>query len=449
VTRRSATHLTVLALLLVPAAPARAESVGAALEKVEASAQATPDEVRAWASLYRRSRSAIRRLRGREQENLRGVVRNVENLARRSMLPARARSAFLVLGRNYDWFWTRRKGAAGYGARTRFGESELFYVFYPGSGWQFQPLITFVHMNDLLALRRSDARLRALGEELLTLGVERKGFLAYEYLFPFEGGPPGWTSGMSQATGMQGLAGMWKRTGDERYLRAAQRMLGAFQTGPPWGVRVDSEGGAHYLLYSHSPRLLVGNGFAQALIGLDAYADATGDGQAAALVAAGLQAARGQFPRYDTGDWSLYHLTPSGPGRESTLTYHRLFADFLGQMCARFAEDLFCRIEANFDRYETEPVELTGLSARTRDRRTLELRFRASKRSTMAVRVLRRGRVERSETLTVYRGVERVRFSRPRAGGAYRLELEATSLTGLKSEATLDFSLRRPADSDR
>jgi hypothetical protein len=449
VTRTSAIGLTVLALLLVPAAPARAESVGAALEGLEASGQATPDEVRAWASVYRRSRSAVRRLRGREQENLRGAVRNVENLARRSMLPARARSAFLVLGRNYDWFWTQRRGAAGYGTRTRFGGSELFYVFYPGSGWQFQPLITFVHMNELLALRRSDARLRNLGEELLTLGVERKGFLAYEYLFPFEGGPPGWTSGMSQATGMQALAGMWKRTGDARYLRAAKRMLGAFQTGPPWGVRVDSEGsGAHYLLYSQSPRLLVGNGFAQALIGLDAYADAAGDAQAAALVAAGLQAARGQFPRYDTGDWSLYHLTPSGPGRESTLTYHRLFADFLGQMCARFAEDLFCRIEANFDRYETEPVELTRLSAGTRDRRTLELRFRVSKRSSVAVRVLRRGRVERSETRAVYRGVERVRFSRPRAGGGYRLKLEATSLTGVKSEAALDFSLRRAADKE-
>ena len=113
------------------------------------------------------------------------------------------------------------------------------------------------------------ALIRRLADDILRLAVWRRGFLTLEYLFPWGGGAPGWVSGMAQATGMQALAGAAVRLGDPRLLRASSRMRGAFETSPPWGVRRRTgRGRAHFLLYSHLPRLLVGNGFAQALIGL-------------------------------------------------------------------------------------------------------------------------------------------------------------------------------------
>ena len=134
---------------------------------------------------------------------------------------------------------------------------------------------------------------------MLALGVDRQGYLAFEYLFPWDGGRAGWVSGMAQATGMQALAGAAARLGDARLMQAANRMLGGFLMPPPWGVRVDTAPGrAQFLLYSHKPALLVGNGFAQALLGLDRYRELSGDPRAAQLVGEGLAEARAAFPGY-------------------------------------------------------------------------------------------------------------------------------------------------------
>ena len=190
----------------------------------------------------------------------------------------------------------RRAPTPANGARDGFG-TDVVWQFYDGSGWQLQPLGSFGALNALLKRRRTDERVRVLADQLLRLGVWRKGFLAFEYLFPWGGGRPGWISGMAQATGMQALAGAYRRLGDGRLLRAAARMRPAFERRPPWGVRRPTgRGRAHFLLYSQSPRLLVGNGFAQALLGLDRYREISGDPRAARLVEEGLAQARQQPP---------------------------------------------------------------------------------------------------------------------------------------------------------
>jgi hypothetical protein len=378
----------------------------------------------------------VRRLRGDERRNLAGVIANTRSLAARRMLGARARPAFETLRHNLEWFVERGAPAPASGTRDGFG-TDVVWQFYAGSGWQLQPLGSFGALNALLKRRRTDERVRRLADELLRLGVWRKGFLAFEYLFPWGGGRPGWISGMAQATGMQALAGASRRLGDPRLLRAARRMRPAFERRPPWGVRLRTgRARAHFLLYSQSPRLLVGNGFAQALLGLDRYREISGDPRAARLVKTGLAQARRNLPRFDTGAWSLYFRTPDGPGRESDLHYHRVFAGFLGQLCDRFGEQRFCRMHEHFVAYESEPVEIERLRLRKR-RRHVDVTLRVSKRSTVEVIVRAGDRVARRSARSLLRGRERFVFARPRSRKALSVEVRATSPTGLRSTANL------------
>ena len=438
----AALALLACALVLGPAAgPAQAgkrDPVARTIDRLAARDAFTPAERAAWKRDWRRARAAVRRLAGDERRNLAGVMANTRSLARRGRLAGRARPAFLTLRRNLAWFAEQRRATPANGTRHGFG-SDLVWQLYAGSGWQLQPLGTFGALNALLKRRRTGERIRRLADEVLALAVWRRGFLAVEYLFPWGGGAPGWISGMAQATGMQALAGAAVRLDDPRLMRAATQMRGAFEAAPPWGVRRRTGAGrAHYLLYSQSPRLLVGNGFAQAILGLDRYRELSGDPGAARLVQRGLAQARRNLRRFDTGAWSLYHRTPSGPGRESDLHYHRVFTGFLERMCERFGERPFCRLEERFTAYEAEPVEITRLRARARGRR-LAVRLRVSKRSIVTVTVRRGGRTLRLASRHLLRGGETFRFTRPRGRGSLAIEVRATSLTGVASDARADL----------
>jgi hypothetical protein len=436
---RIASRLTVPALialmwLATPSAEARPGAVVRTLERLERQGRLDAAVVDAWRRDWRSARSAARRLPGSSRRNLTGVIANTRSLAARGMLAARAQPAFATLRHNLAWFVDSRAGAPPNGTRNGFG-SDLVWQFYDGSGWQLQPLGTFGAMNALLKRKRARERIRLMADEMLRLGVWRRGFLAFEYLFPWGGGRPGWISGMAQATGMQALSGAAERLGDPRLLAAARQMRGAFETAPPWGVRRRTgRGRAHFLLYSQAPRLLVGNGFAQALLGLDRYRELSGDHAAATLVREGLRQARRNLPRFDTGAWSLYSRTPSGPGSESDLHYHRVFTGFLGQMCDRFAEPRFCHLHERFTAYEAEPVEIAGLRARERHRR-LQVTFRVSKRSSVTVRLRSGDRILASASRQLLRGGERFTFSRPTGRRPTRVEVEATSLSGVASSA--------------
>jgi D-glucuronyl C5-epimerase C-terminus len=421
-----------------PAATARSrETVNHTLARLDARGHYDAAERARWRTDWRAARRAVRWLRGDERRNLRGVIANTRSLAARRLLGARARPAFETLRHNLEWFVERRATAPANGTREGFG-TDVVWQFYDGSGWQLQPLGSFGALNALLARKRTDERVRVLADQLLRLGVTRKGFLAFEYLFPWGGGRPGWISGMAQATGMQAFAGASQRLGDPRLLQAAGRMRPAFERSPPWGVRLRTGSGrAHFLLYSQSPRLLVGNGFAQALLGLDRYRELSGDPRAARLVELGLAQARRNLPRFDTGAWSLYYRTPSGPGIESDLHYHRVFTGFLGRLCTRFDEARFCRMRDHFVAYEAEPVSVTRLRVRKR-RHRLDVTLRVSKRSTLTVTVRAGDRVVARSVRALLRGPERFVFARPRSHKPISVTAGATSLTGVTSAASTE-----------
>jgi hypothetical protein len=437
--------LLTVGLLLPAASPAakKADPVLTTLTQLEQRGGESATQAQQWRTLYADAKRAARNLRGTSQSNMRGVLANLTSLATRHLLGARGYPAFLIVQRNLEWFSDESRSAPAYGTRTTFGDSEMIFQFYPGSGWQLQPLANFGQLNGLLKLKRPAAgRLERLADDILLTGVKRRGSLAFEYYFPWDRGAPGWVSGMATATGMQALANLGKRDGDTRYLDAARAMLPIFQTPPPWGVRVQGPAGPSFLLYSQSPSLLVGNGIAQALVALNNYRVATGDPAAAALVDSATAEARRLLPLYDTGAWSLYGRSPSGPGTESTLSYHQLFAGFLDQLCTKFG-DPFCSEAANFHRYETEPVAITAVKLRVQKKRKhLLATFTTSKRGSVQVTLERDGKVVRAYSGGMLRGGHTITWPLP-PGGAYELKVAATSLNGIASEAASGATIAR------
>lgn len=434
--------LAVLCLAAPASAAARGPTLGQTLDTDLERGRITAAEHREYHAVYRRVRSALRRLDGGPKTALDGALDNVRELAEERRLDGRLRPTFLILRRNWEWFWQARRGVPAPGEREMFEGSRVIFQFYSGQGWQLQPLASFGHLNALLTGRRVDVEAaRALADDLLRLSVTRGGDLALEYYFPFSGGGPGWVSGMAQATGLQAVARLWKATGEPRWLEATRPMLDLMRDEPPNGVRVSEHGdGSHFLLYSQAPSLFVGNAFAQSLVGLWDYAQITGEG--GDVLEAGLARARDTLRRFDTGAWSRYYVRAgTRDGRESSLHYHRLFTTFLGRLCERTADDVFCSLQSRFQAYEKQPVRIGRLRTSTR-RDRVSVRVWTSKRGSGRLTLLSGDRAIRSRSFPLSRGTHLVRWPQPPAG-RYRLVMQAESPTGIHSRSEKEIEVRK------
>lgn len=393
--------------------------------------QADHDRYRA---LYLAARVLRKRLQGARRAELHEVIATLEGLAgARRLSEQRMVSMFLTLRRNTQ-FWRLRPFPAA-GTRVAFAGSPLFFEYYPGRGLQLQPLHAFSKANALynacvgentrpgVPCRRGT--LRQLLDELSALGVDRGGFIAWEYYFATGGGRPPWISGLAQGTAIQALTRGAALLAEPAYLELARSALGAFEAAPPVGVRVPADGGAHYLLYSFNSRLRVLNGQLQAVTGLYDFATVTQDPRALALLQAGELSARAAVPRHDTGAWSLY----ADPGAESNLGYHRLVRDFLRNLCERTRAPVYCDTAARFTRYlEEQPgLELLGVRGSARAGRAAAVRFRLSKLSHVSLRITRGGRDAYYNRLLVGHGTRTFGWTPPRPG-RYALRLEAADL---------------------
>jgi D-glucuronyl C5-epimerase C-terminus len=438
---RPALLILALTAALAAAAPAAAQStdpVDEVLAEIEASGQFDPVIVDSWQRDWLDARRAARRLTGSAKAHVAGVVANTRRLARDGMLPDRVRPAMLIVQRNVEWFWRDRLSPPASGARRAFPGSSVVFQLYAGNGWQLHPLANLGTLNSLSKRRRITERTRAWAEDLLQLAVRRNGALAFEYLFPFSGGGPGWASAMPQAIALETYARLGRRA-------EAREMLEVFRQDPPLGVRFVTEPGrAHFLMYPQSPRLLIGNGFAQALLSLQAYAALEpADGAVQETYEMALAEARAAMAMYDTGAWSLYYHEPgSTRGQESDLHYHRLFREFLERLCARIGGEPFCSLAERFALYETEPVRF-GTPRFGATRRLVEGRVFVSKRSSIRVTLWKGGTAIDGATLGARRGTFRARFDRPRGAGEYRIKFEATALTGQRSETEVLRTLRK------
>ena len=283
-------------------------------------------------------------LAGTPRRELSAVLGSLESFAAHGQLtPSRLNVLWLQLNRNVEW-WGFGGRVPAAGERIRFSGSRILWQYFPGQGLQFHPLANWGRAEALISYGLVPNAREMIGE-LLPLGAQRGGALAWEYYFFFGGGRPPWTSGLSQGTALITLAAFVRKVGDPISLDAARRALRLYQLPTPTGVRVGTPRGAAYAEYSFAPGLRIINGFIQALNGLW---DMRGlDPRAAVLFRAGDREARHELPYYDTGRWSRYDNT----GALSPLNYHVLLRDFLRGLCNRSHIGIYCAKAARFTAY--------------------------------------------------------------------------------------------------
>jgi hypothetical protein len=433
-------------------------SVKDAIARARRRGQISAAEAASYRRTYSAARSARSRAGGRNRRELSAVIGTLEAIARRGQLSAGRMSAlFLQLGRNSE-FWrgkprfptrtdlapdpcSRPPSNNPAGARIVFEGSPIVFQYYPGQGLQLQPLANFGMANSMItACRRSPEEcdrpgLKQLLDELVATRSSRGGFVTWEYWFHFGGGVPPWTSGLSTGTALQALARASEKSilDDRSYLRVARSALGVFRTAPPVGVRLRRGGGAHYLIYSFDRRLLVLNGFLQAITGLYDYARIADDRVARSLWKAGDRAARSELHRYDTGRWSRY----SEGGAEASLGYHRLVTGFLDDLCGRL-KGTYCKYYERFRGYlgDKPAISYTGDAEGTAGA-PLRIRYRIDKAACVTIEVTDAGgKLVFRDRRKVRRGSHAVSWT-PEAAGAYTVTIGAVDQN--KNSTSPDF----------
>jgi hypothetical protein len=316
---------------------------------------------------WARARSAARRLPGARGAEQRAVVALASSLAReRGLTSSRLAPVMLTLRRNTD-FWQRR-GAPRPGERFQFGRDPVVFRYEPGQGLHVHWLGTWGRANGRarFCLAKPGRCPRAGLERELTrltaLASRRAGYAAYESLYRFGGGAPGWVSGMTQGTAVQ------RSPGSPRARHAAVRPRGpprarGLRAASPAGVRVRDGGCLHYLMYSFAPGLRILNGDLQAITGLHDMAELTGSRRARGSTAAG---SGRRAPRSAASTRAPGRCTPPTDGT-SSLGYHRSSTASSATSAANPARRLL-RAAKRFTRYLREPTRIAFAGAGGRAR---------------------------------------------------------------------------------
>ena len=392
------------------------------------------------AGAYRRYRadfngalSQVKHLSSTRGRELEAVVENLHDIAASGKLIAsRLPALFATLERNRQWW--KRGPLLSYGQRVEFAGSMLVWEFYPGQGLELQELGSFGKAQGLCAAGPSDAsQCQKILSELIPLAARRAGGLTWEYYFKFDGGIPPWTSAMSQGTALQALADASRSLHDPSYLDVARRALPVFTRRPPAGVAVRTQRGARYLQYSFAaaPGDDVINGFLQSLIGLEDYAQVSGNPLAERLFAAGDAEARFELPHFDTGAWSLYQ-----PGEEDSLDYHELVTEFLHQLCTVTSAPVYCSTATRFDEDLKTPPVLGLLTTQLKAKHAADVRFHVSKISRVGITILRNGRTVFLTSASFGYGDHSFAIPALPRAGSYSVALDATDLAGNYGQTT-------------
>ena len=420
-------------------------AVPAALRRALLRGEISAAAFASYRAAYGGAREAARRLDGARATEERAVLASVDRLATAGRLtPSRFPAVFLNLRRNTrTWMLASFPHA---GERRSFGADPAVFQYVPGHGMQLHPLASWGQVNarlrGCLRARCPERELRRRLDALARLAARRGRFVAWEYYYDYAQGTPPWMSGMAQATAVQALSRAARAFRAPRYARIARRALGAFETPPPAGVAVPSDGGRRFVMYSFAPSLRILNGELQAINGLRDAAVLGRSVRAHRLVRAGDRAARAALGGFDTGAWSLY----SAAGTESTLSYHQLTTGFLGELCERTGRAEYCRAQRRFARYEHEPprigiAPLRGLWAR----HAAPLRFTLSKGSAVQVRVFGPKGLVLARDLQLARGGHDLSWVPP-SRGRFRVQVHARGPEGRlgRSDRTVRVVLPKP-----
>jgi D-glucuronyl C5-epimerase-like protein len=230
----------------------------------------------------------------------------------------RALALFAQLEQNLAYFETHRIPAE----RVDVSDGEgVVYRWFPNKGLEFHPLASFSALANASGAHDVE-KTQALAFALLDRAVPRGHRLIWEYSFAYGFGRPPWASGMAEALAAQALARAGALLGDARLTAAAGRAYAAVPPlvfGTPWGPWIR--------LYGFD-REVVLNAQLQTVISLLEYGQTTGNTGATVLAQQLEATAKTLFPRFDTGDWSLYELR----GGHASLSYQQYVTTLLSRL---------------------------------------------------------------------------------------------------------------------
>ncbi len=257
----------------------------------------------------------------------------------------RALALFAQLEQNLSYFETHRVPDTPVDVSDAEG---VVYRWFPYKGFEFHPLASFSALAN--AASQHDAeRTQALASALLDRAIPRGRRLIWEYSFSFGSGRPPWASGMAQALAAQALARAGALLGDPSLTAAAARAYAPSPTSCSTRPPVCGSG------CTASDREVVLNAQLQTIVSLHEYGATTGNAGASALAQRLEAAAKALFPRFDTGDWSLYELR----GAHASLGYEQYVTELLGKVAFAHEGPVLGRRRA----------ALPGLPRRAEDRR--------------------------------------------------------------------------------
>jgi hypothetical protein len=380
--------------------------------------------------------AAEKHLTGTRQAELEAVTESVHQLAVTKQLTGpRLAAVVATLNANQTWWTTGSLPAPD--QRIQFSGSQLVWEYYPGQGLQLQVLGTFGEANGMYTAGPAEyPAMEQVLSEMIPLASRRGGATTWEYYFSFDGGTPPWTSAMSQATGLEALSRAYLATKNPYYLQVAASALGIFSKPPPVGVTVPTTLGVRFLQYTFAPSLLIINADLQTLIGLDTYAQVSGNPAAQTLFTKGNAEAMAVLPSFNTGAWSLYQ-----PGVEDDLSYHELVTGFLTELCTLTAAPVYCTTAQQFTADLVTPPVLTDLTTTAKPRRPFALSFRLSKVSQVGIVVTSAGSPVFSTSASFAYGVSTFTVPGLKAG-TYGIRLAATDLAGNFSRITGTLTVR-------
>lgn len=258
----------------------------------------------------------------------------------------RALALFTQLEQNLRYFETHRIPAK----RVDVTDGEgVVYRWFPYKGLEFHPLASFSALANAASSHDTEAT-RALADALLARAVPRGRRLIWEYSFPYGAGRPPWASGMAEALAAQSLARAGALLGDRSLTIAAARAYDAV----PW-LLSNTPAGPWIRLYGFDREIIL-NAQLQTIVSLNEYARTTGNASAAALARRLDAAAKKLFPRFDTGDWSLYSLG----GDHAPLGYEQYVTDLLSRLAAQTQDPYWTDAAQRFKHYLLAPQVVEG-----------------------------------------------------------------------------------------
>jgi D-glucuronyl C5-epimerase-like protein len=207
----------------------------------------------------------------------------------------------------------------------------LVYRWYAGSGYRFQPLLSFAQLNARVSAHDAPGA-RRLANALLARATRDADALVWKYDFPFGGSGAGWTSGFTQAVAAQALARTAVLLDDPAYAAAGDAAFRALERG-----LVMRLGGGLWIREYGFTRQVILNAQLQSILALESYARLAQTPAATRTAAAVRVAAARLLPRFDLGCWGRYQLG-GAPADVHYQTYH---VELLRQLAARHAEPVW------------------------------------------------------------------------------------------------------------